>query len=57
MTAYAKQKQTFDEQVAEAQIREGVKISGRNPTFNREIMMEELQRPASRFGPASNTTT
>ncbi|SFM82454.1 hypothetical protein [Nitrosomonas communis] len=44
MNAYNKEKQAYDERVAAAQIEQGVKISGKNPKINREIIIEELQK-------------
>ncbi|HEY9198516.1 MAG TPA: hypothetical protein VIR60_04050, partial [Gammaproteobacteria bacterium] len=44
MNAYHKEKQDYEEKLAAAQIEQGVKISGKNPKINREIMIEELQK-------------
>jgi hypothetical protein len=44
INAYYKAKQDYDEKVVALQIEQGVKISGRNPKINRQIMIEELQK-------------
>ncbi|MFA7386571.1 MAG: hypothetical protein WCZ87_02790 [Thiohalobacteraceae bacterium] len=44
MNAYHKERQDYEEKLAAAQIEQGVKISGKNPQINREIMIEELQK-------------
>ena len=44
MTAYHKKKQKFEEDLAAAELQEGIKIEGRNPNINRNIEREELKK-------------
>ncbi len=49
MNAYENAMATYNEEVAAAEIQEGVKIEGRNPDFNRTIEQEELKKGALRM--------
>lgn len=44
MNAYNKKRIAYEEKVAAAQIEQGVKISGKNPEINRQIMIQELKK-------------
>lgn len=44
MNAYLKEKQNFEEKVAAAQIEQSVKIAGKNPLINRQLIIDELIR-------------
>jgi len=44
--AYLEQKSKYDEQVSQAEIEEGIAISGRNPALNRELEKTELKKGA-----------